>query len=89
MAKKAPRTIVLPHEYQNATGVVIAAGHYADDDDALHGLADYLVDSGHAVIAGAPSVPAVPPVVTPDEPEYSFTDAAHNEALTKAKTKRK
>lgn len=83
------KTITLPYKYQNATGVVIAAGEYSVDDVALCGLANYLVESGHAVVAGAAPAPVMPPVAAPDEPEYSFTDAEHNAALTKAKSKRK
>lgn len=83
------KKIAVLYEYQNATGVVIAAGEYAANDAALCGLADYLVETGHAVVAGAAPAPVTPPAVTPDEPEYSFTDAEYNAALTKAKTKRK
>ena len=60
--------IILSAYYQNVNGVRIAPGEYEVTDPALHGLAQYLVDTGHAVALAdepAPEVEAAPIEVEP------------------------
>ncbi len=46
----------------------ILPGVYADDDPRIFGLAQYLVDNGHAIALGAPVMPAVTPPAAPQKP---------------------
>ena len=58
--------IILSAYYQNVNGVRIAPGEYEGNAPALHGLAQYLVDTGHAVaLADEPAPEAAPIAVEP------------------------
>lgn len=62
--------IILSAHYQNVNGVRIAPGEYEGTDPALHGLAQYLVDTGHAVALADEPAPEAAPEAAPlaDEP---------------------
>lgn len=63
--------IILSAYYQNVNGVRIAPGEYEGTDPALHGLAQYLVDTGHAValaVEPAPEVEAIEVELAPEPP---------------------
>lgn len=80
------------HVYRNISGARIAAGDYEDQDPALQGLGQYLIDNGHAIalrvleqskaVAPAPVVEETEPTV--DEPVADLSPAeivrAHLEA---------
>lgn len=53
------RTIRVIHFYRGAPsgGRAIPGGEYSEDDPALFGLAEYLVQNGHAVWVGTASAP--------------------------------
>lgn len=50
MGKKRQTKVVitLKKVYRNSAGVTIQPGQYDADDEALHGLAEYLLKNGHA-----------------------------------------
>lgn len=63
--------ILLLHDYRgNRTGgELIKRGEYASDDPRVFGLAQYLVDNGHARVITPAKVQAAPVLVsTADEP---------------------
>ena len=47
-------TIQVLNFYSKRGGINIEAGVYEASDPALHGLADYLVTNGHAVVIEKP-----------------------------------
>jgi len=61
--------IILSAYYQNVSGVRIAPGEYEGADPALHGLAQYLVDTGHAVALPDEPAPEPPPIEVELAPE--------------------
>lgn len=84
------KTIQLLGHYRNLS-VSIAEGVYEINDERLHGLAGYLVDSGHAALLGS-ATPAILTSVSQEETaplEVTETEAVEEEAPQEQSKKRR
>lgn len=70
--------IQLNHNYRGlyTDNQWIVEGVYEDDDPGLHGLADYLIENGHAVALDDPPPPADDPAEPPADDDREAIKAA-------------